>query len=182
MEFVAIDFETANRDASSACALGLAIVKGGKITAKHHWLIRPPQDYFRADFTDIHGITAAAVRNCPSFKEIWPEVKPFLEGACLAAHNARFDRSVLQGSLEYYGLDLPAESFFVCTLELSRQTWKLPKNNLAAVASHLDLPLQHHQAESDALACAGILLRAADYWQCASMDALIDKTGLRRIF
>ena len=27
MEFVAIDFETANRDASSACALGLAIVK-----------------------------------------------------------------------------------------------------------------------------------------------------------
>ena len=72
MEFVAIDFETANRDASSACALGLAIVKGGKITAKHHWLIRPPQDYFRADFTDIHGITAAAVRNCPSFKEIWP--------------------------------------------------------------------------------------------------------------
>ena len=181
MEFVAIDFETANRDAASACALGLAIVRDGKITAKRHWLIRPPQDYFRADFTDIHGITAAAVRNCPSFKEIWPEVKPFLEGACLAAHNARFDRSVLQASLEHYGLALPAKSFFVCTLELSRHTWKLPKNNLAAVANYLDLPLQHHQAESDALACAGILLRAADYWQCTSIEGLIDKTGLRRI-
>ena len=181
MDFVAIDFETANREESSACALGLAIVKGGNITAKKHWLIRPPSDYFRADFTAIHGITAAAVRQCPSFEEIWPEVRPFLEGACLAAHNARFDRSVLQGSLDYYGLALPAKSFFVCTLELSRRTWKLPKNNLAAVASYLDLPLQHHQAESDAQACAGILLRASDYWQCTSIEGLIDKTGLRRI-
>ena len=35
MDFVAIDFETANREESSACALGLAIVKGGNITAKN---------------------------------------------------------------------------------------------------------------------------------------------------
>lgn len=152
---------------------GLAIVKGGKITAKHHWLIRPPQDYFRADsLTDIHGITAAAVRNCPSFKEIWPEVKP-LKGLAWRRITLVLTALCCKPRWNTRGLALPAKSFEKI-FELSRHTWKPPKNNLAAVANYLDLPLQHHQAESD----TGLRRHsfcAADYWQCTSIEGLIDK-------
>lgn len=177
MEFIAIDFETANYAADSACALGLAVVKSGRVVQRRHWLVRPPSSYFRADFTALHGLDAAAVRGCPDFAQVWLEVLPLVQGQWLAAHNARFDRSVLQASLEYYGLPLP-RCPFVCTLEVSRRVWQLPRHNLAAVARHLELPLQHHQAESDALVCAGILLAAAKTLACTDVAALLAKTNL----
>ncbi len=40
--WVAIDFETATREANSACALGLAVVRDGRIERAESWLIQPP--------------------------------------------------------------------------------------------------------------------------------------------
>lgn len=39
--FAAIDFETANRERSSVCSVGIVIVKNGKIVDKIYRLIRP---------------------------------------------------------------------------------------------------------------------------------------------
>lgn len=56
MDFIAIDFETANSSRSSACALGLVEVKDGVITAEHSWLIDPQQRFDGMNIS-IHGIT-----------------------------------------------------------------------------------------------------------------------------
>jgi DNA polymerase-3 subunit epsilon len=76
---VALDFETADYGADSACALGMARVRDGKVEACWHSLIRPPRS--RVHFTEIHGLTWAMVKNCPPFAEIWPECEAFLQGA-----------------------------------------------------------------------------------------------------
>ena len=52
--------------------------------------------------------------------------------------------------------DLP----FVDTVKLAKRTWQLPKNNLNVVSEHLGVELNHHEAESDAHACAQIILHA----------------------
>lgn len=44
--FAAIDFETANRERSSVCSVGIVIVKDGKITDKIYRLIRPYPNYY----------------------------------------------------------------------------------------------------------------------------------------
>ena len=44
--FVAIDFETANRSPSSACALSVVRVEGQRIAGKSVSLIRPPRMLF----------------------------------------------------------------------------------------------------------------------------------------
>ncbi len=156
--FVAVDFETADTLPDSACAIGLVRMEGGQIVARATRLIRPPRP--RVQFTEIHGITWAMVRSEPTFAEVWQQVGSIIDGVeCLVAHNAAFDRRVLHACLDAAGLERPAQAFR-CTVQIARKAWSLPSNRLDAVARHLGIRLQHHEAGSDAEAAARIYVAA----------------------
>jgi len=156
--FVALDFETADYPRDSACALGLVRVENHRIVRRTYHLIRPPRRRFC--FTYLHGITWEDVAHQPTFAELWPSLTPFLEDVdFLAAHNASFDRSVLQRCCETAGLTPPGLPF-ECTVRLARQTWNIFPTKLNNVCDHLGIPLKHHQADSDAEACALIVIAA----------------------
>ena len=156
--FVAIDFETADYDSDSACAVALIRVEGAKVVQRKACLIRPPRPYF--EFTWVHGITWRHVKDQPTFAERWPELLPLLDGAAfLAAHNATFDRKVLESCCAMAMVKMPPQSF-VCTMKLARKAWALRPTKLPDVCRHLGLTLNHHDAESDAEACARIVLAA----------------------
>ena len=156
--FVALDFETADYSRDSACALGLVRVENHQIVQRTYHLIRPPRRRFV--FTYLHGITWEDVALQPTFAELWPSLTPILEGVdFLAAHNASFDRSVLQRCCETAGLNPPALPF-ECTVRLARQTWNIYPTKLNNVCDHLGITLKHHHAASDAEACALIVIAA----------------------
>lgn len=71
MNFVAIDFETANGSRDSACAIGAVVVRDGKIVERKYSLINPKVP-FQKFCTYIHGITDLAVRKAPTFEDIYP--------------------------------------------------------------------------------------------------------------
>ena len=157
-EFAAIDFETADYGADSACAVGLVLVRGSEIVAEEYRLIRPPRSRFA--FTHIHGIRWADVREEPGFAEVWPELDPLVRGAdYLVAHNAPFDRAVLRACCAASGL-APPRKRFLCTVRLARATWGIRPTNLPNVCRHLGIALRHHDAASDARAAAKIVLAA----------------------
>ena len=56
LDFVALDFETANKFKNSACSLAVITVKDGQITKKAYSLIKPPFMSFDDDCIEIHGI------------------------------------------------------------------------------------------------------------------------------
>ncbi|MEI7529591.1 MAG: 3'-5' exonuclease [Elusimicrobiota bacterium] len=154
--FTAIDFETADYGRDSACAVGLARVDNGRVTATGYRLIRPPRPCML--FTDIHGITWEDVENERLFGEVWPELAGFFEGIeFITAHNAPFDRSVLNACCAAAGLTAPPHPF-VCTVKLSKTELGLKPATLSHVCHHLSIPLQHHNALSDAEACAKIMI------------------------
>lgn len=156
--FVAIDFETADYAADSACAVGLVRVENKQIVARETVLIRPPRQ--RIVFTHIHGITWPMVANAPAFGDLWPRLAPLLDGAAvLAAHNAPFDRKVLAACCAAAGHPLPVQPF-LCTVQLARKTWGCKPANLPAVCRRLGIGLRHHDAGSDAEACARIVIAA----------------------
>ena len=156
--FVALDFETADYSPDSACALGLVRVENHQIVQRTYSLIKPPRRRFV--FTYLHGITWEDVAHQPTFAELWPTFTPMLEGVdFLAAHNASFDRSVLQRCCETAGLSLPRFPFR-CTVHLARQTWNIYPTKLNNVCDHLGITLKHHHAASDAEACALIVIAA----------------------
>ena len=41
MDFLALDFETANSQWDSPCELGIAVVRGGVVREVRNWLIKP---------------------------------------------------------------------------------------------------------------------------------------------
>ncbi len=156
--FVAIDFETADHGRDSACSVGLVRVVGAEIVERTHFLIRPPRRTFA--FTFIHGITWERVCREPTFAVLWPRIEAQLRGAdFVAAHNASFDRSVLQACCEQARLPVP-EVRFECSMRLARTAWNLRPTRLPDVCRHLGISLLHHDALSDAEACALIVLAA----------------------
>lgn len=155
-KFTAIDFETADYGRDSACAVGLARVEAGRVIKTAYSLIRPPRQDIR--FTDIHGITWEDVEDEPPFGEVWPGLAGFFEGIeFITAHNAPFDRSVLYACCAAAGLAVPPQPF-VCTVKLSKAELGLKPATLSHVCHHLSIPLKHHNALSDAEACAKIMI------------------------
>ena len=156
--FVALDFETADHGPDSACALGLVLVAGGEEIRARAWLIRPPREEFA--FTWVHGLTWEGVKDAPTFSEAWKDIAAFLsEASFFVAHNAAFDRRVLTACCEAAGVAMPAQPW-LCSLEIARAAWPEPRHALDKICAHLGIPLQHHDALSDARAAAAIILRA----------------------
>lgn len=118
IRFVAIDFEIADYGPDSACAVALVTAVGGEIVRREQYLIRPPRRSFV--FTYLHGIDWRRVAGEPTFKDLWPTIRKGLsEADFLAAHNARFDQSVLNACCEAAGV-VPPPHRFVCTVRLAR--------------------------------------------------------------
>lgn len=165
-EFLAIDFETASNRQDSACAIGIVRVSKGEIIHQECHLIRPPSQQFL--FTYIHGLSWADVADEADFSGVWSRIARQFEGVdFISAHNAGFDRGVLNACCRTYGIDMPKPPY-VCTVQLARKLWSLRPTKLPDVCRFLGLELDHHKADSDARACAQIVIAAEqDGWHHA---------------
>jgi len=168
--FAAIDFETADYGPDSACAVAIVKVVGVEIVAQWQRLIRPPRRSFV--FTYLHGIGWKDVAEQPTFGDLWPELVEQLDGVdFLAAHNAGFDRAVMNQCCARANL-LPPQLPFRCSMRMARQTWRLYPTKLPDVCRFLGIPLQHHRAESDAEACARIVIAALQAGQLSKRETI----------
>ncbi|MFZ5950760.1 MAG: 3'-5' exonuclease [Candidatus Rifleibacteriota bacterium] len=164
MNFVAIDFETATGHRNSACSVGIVTVIDKKIVEAWHSLIQPPENAYWWQNTEIHGITPAMTRKSPTFAQIYPEIRKRLQGRLMVAHNESFDRGVLQKSMAHSGLDyreLELPERWECTVKIYRRLG-FTSCRLNDCCQRMNIPLNHHEALSDALACANLFLRAAE--------------------
>ncbi|MCA1942727.1 MAG: 3'-5' exoribonuclease [Yonghaparkia sp.] len=163
LDFTAIDFETANNHAASACSVGLVKVRDGRVVDRASWLIRPPFGYddMLEWNTRIHGITAADIVDAPLWADQVDALLAFVDGDTLAAHNAGFDMGVLTAAQQASGLEVPSLSY-VCSLRVARKTYHLDSYRLpvAAMAAGFE-DFAHHDALADAEACAAIIVHAA---------------------
>lgn len=149
--FVAIDFETAQGYQWSICQVGLIRVENGIITHEINCLIQPPNNYYWQRFIDIHGITPTMTKDALTFDKVWHKIEPFIKGQAVVAHNGlSFDFPVLKKTLDYYGIQTPKYDKH-CTYRIFRQ-------NLASLCNQYKISLNHHDALSDAKACAELFL------------------------
>jgi DNA polymerase III subunit epsilon len=162
MNFVSIDFETANRQRASVCQVGLAKVRGGRIEATDSWYVVPPTglDSFDPFNIGVHGITSATVTAARglSWGDSLERCADFIGDLPLIAHNSAFDRSVYEQATRHIGAAVTTRRW-ECTVDLSRRHLTLPNYKLPTVAAHLGLAeFDHHDATADARVCAQIAL------------------------
>ncbi|WP_281829811.1 MULTISPECIES: 3'-5' exonuclease [Lactobacillus] len=159
MNFIAMDFETANHYPESACSLALVMVRNNEIVDRFYTVINP-QMPFDGRNIEVHQITADDVRDAPTMAEVWPKIKDLYQpGMLVAAHNARFDTNVMRQSLARYSISEP-HYLVIDTLATSKLLEPdLPDHKLDTVSEALNVNLwHHHNALSDSEACAEILI------------------------
>jgi DNA polymerase-3 subunit epsilon len=169
-KFLAMDFETANYSSDSACSIGLVRVENHKIVEKVSHLIKPPSNQFV--FTYIHGISWRDVAKERPFGDLWGKIKYLFEDIdFVVAHNISFDKKVLHSCCDSYKVKLPTLDY-KCTMKLSRDLWQLRPTKLSDVCSHFKIKLNHHEALSDALGCAQIMIHAEKHIASIAAPAL----------
>lgn len=148
--FSALDFETATWSPASICQVGIVRVENGKEVEKVNKLVQPPKNAYYHRNIQVHGILPEQTKNEPSFEEIWFDIRHLIEDQVVVAHNANFDVNCLRSTLSYY--DIVQPQFEVrCTRVIYRR-------GLAYLSKKYKIPLQHHDALSDANACAQLYL------------------------
>lgn len=149
--FTAIDFETAQGYRWSICQVGLVRVERGCIIREMSLLVQPPRNYYWDRFIQIHGITPQDTMASPTFDRIWNTIEPFIKDQHVVAHNGLcFDFPVLSQTLAYYGMSAPEYE--------KHCTYRIFRKNLASLCVQYGIPLHHHDALSDAKACAELFL------------------------
>lgn len=160
--FVAIDFETAQPARHTPCAIGMVKVVNGVITQKVFTLIRPPDNVYAFHNVNVHGINSEHSEDAPEFPEVYQVIKRMLNNNHVVCHNASFDLDVLRKSMEYHGIDSNDLSYTQSdTLEL------YGRKSLDVCCKVCGIDLHHHDALSDAEACARLFLR---YHNCECKD------------
>lgn len=181
LDYVAIDFETANSSSASACSVGLVKVRDGRVVDKAGWLIKPPfgHDFFSEWNTRIHGIVEDDVVDALGWAEQLPDLLAFVGDDPLVAHNAGFDMGVIRGACAATGLECPELRYF-CSLQVARKTYTLDSYRLpmAAMAAGFE-GFNHHEALADAEACAAIIAHAATRHGATTVDELAAAASIR---
>ena len=166
MEFIAIDFETANADMASICQIGLAHYRNGSVFDEWKTYVNP-KDYFDPLNVSIHGIDEETVKDAPTFKKVSHKIYEYLDNRIVVCHT-HFDRLAVHRACSKYKLRTPVCSW-LDSARVTRRTWDEFAHRgygLANVCSSIGYEYAAHDALEDAKACAHVLISA------------IEKTGI----
>ena len=149
-DFAAIDFEGANGEVTSACSMGLVIVRNDEIVERFYSLIKPVPNRYDFWTTKVHGITYKDTNHAPLFPEVWEQVAGKVQGLPM----------VLKALHELYHIPYPNFKFYCTHLGSEKLVPDLENHKLQTVAKHFgyDLAKNHHNAVADAEACAVIAM------------------------
>jgi len=177
MDFVVIDFETANAKRTSACSIGITVVKNNEIVSSEEYLIKPYPFYFEPMNKAIHGISEEDVQFAPTFDKLWDKIFPIINNKIIVSHNSSFDMSVLMRTLEYYNIPFPKIEI-LCTYRISQFLLPdLPCYRLDFLSELFNIPLCHHNACSDSIACANLLLKYIKEHKISKHDEISEILG-----
>lgn len=151
--FTAIDFETATGYRNSICQIGLVRVENAITIKEIDLLVQPPGNFYWSQFTEIHGISSKQTITAPVFDQIWQIIEPYIADQNVVAHNGfGFDFPVLEKTLLHFNLPIPNYNK-ICTYCIYR-------SNLSNLCKQHKILLNHHDALSDAKACAELYLKS----------------------
>ncbi len=178
MDFVTIDFETANNsEIGSICSIGAIKVRKNTII-DHYFMLINPQIEFSYYNSKVHGIYAEDVINAPTFSQAWPSFRSFIGDYIVVAHNASYDIAALEKAL--FINDLPAEDLpYACSMCIAKQIFpNEQKHTLDALCEKFNISLKHHDALSDAEACAKLVLIFAIIQGSETIENLIQACSI----
>ena len=181
LDFTAVDFETADSQPGSVCAVGLVRVRNGQVAGKSGGLVRPPDGLgeFISYQISVHGITAEMVASAPPWRKVAAWIRQYAGPDVLICHNATFTIGVLRNACAADGSPLPTADF-LCTTLLARQAFRLPSYRLPFVADKCGIELAgRHQVLINARGAALVAVALARQHEASTPGELAEALGIR---
>ena len=181
MKLIAIDFETANTYPESACAVGISVFEDGIEIDSYYTLIKPLKKFGHFDWKNIniHHIEPYEVEDAPGFEEVYNYLSLYFYDSLFVAHNADFDMTVLRRCCLANHLEIPPIQYF-CTVQLTRKIFPyMNHHRLSDCCDYMQIELDHHNAISDAQACAMIVLNCMILAETLEFEELIQKCNIQ---
>jgi DNA polymerase III subunit epsilon len=160
-DFCIVDVETTGLSprTNNIIEIGIVKISGSKIVDRYSSFINPGRNipYY---ITALTGISDEDVYDAPFFDDIAYDVKNFLTGSILSAHNLAFDYSFLRREFSASGFDFDIKEK-LCTMRLARRLFPMEKSkSLGNMCLLLKVNnSKKHRAIGDAEAAANILLK-----------------------
>ncbi len=177
--FVAFDFETANRNRHSICSVGMVFVEKGRIVDSVYQLIDPEEEFDGWNIA-IHNITPNDVKGAPNFAQFYKMIKDRIDNQLMVAHYLAFDGYALRDNLARYNVQ-PGLHQFLCTYQLSKRLILCqPSYSLDSLCEYFGIELNnHHHALNDARACADLMIKLIDVYSLNDLNAVYIKTNIK---
>lgn len=154
---VGMDFEyliTGRQD--TPCQVGLVLIVDNVITLRYSSLIQVPES-IEGTLSYGNGITREMVKNAPSFADVIKVMESICKDATIVAHNKSTEENVLKKTCAFYNI----ESWL--TTAAMEDTCKLMGGKgLQECCEQHNIELKHHDALSDAEACARLYIISQD--------------------
>ena len=158
-DFAAIDFEAANGELTSACSMGIVIVRNDIVVDTFYSLIKPVPNRYDVYTTKVHHIKYNDTKNAAIFPRVWHKVSDQLYGLPMVAHGCSFEERVLKALHSYYHINYPNYRFYCTHIGSQELLPELENHKLQTVAKFFGYDLtHHHHALADAEACAVIAM------------------------
>jgi len=136
MREIIFDTETTGLDSRDDRVIelgGVELVNRFPTGRTFHKFINPQGRAVHAEAQAVHGISAADLKDKPTFAEIAEEWLAFTDGAKLVAHNATFDIGFLNVEFGRLGHPVIDNGLVVDTLALARRKHPMGPNSLDAL-------------------------------------------------
>lgn len=160
MNFVALDFETANPRLSSICQISATRFQGGEPVETLCTYVQP-DDYFHPMNVSIHGIDESTVAGAPTFAEAHRALHDLIGDGIVVTHTG-FDRTALYRACEMHTLPAALCQWLDSSMIVRRAWPQFARSGygLGNVASFLDLAFKHHDAGEDSRVTGEIVVHA----------------------
>lgn len=150
---VGMDFEyliTGRQD--TPCQVGLVLIVEDVIMLRYSSLIHVPES-IEGTLSYGNGITREMVKNAPSFADVIKVMESICEGATIVAHNKSTEMSVIKKACELYQI-----KSWLTTAAIEDTCKLMGGKGLQDCCEQYNIPLHHHDALSDAEACARLYI------------------------
>ena len=170
----------------SMIEIGAVKMKDGALIESFDELINPGV-LIDSEITELTGITNNMVKDCPNEEEVTKKFKEWIGDLPLVAHNAKFDKNMLEMAYHKYNLG-KLENPILDTMVISQIINKdLKRHNLTALTKNYGITFEendgngekhHHRADYDAEFTGYVFFKMLKQFDKNTIKTLKDLTTL----
>jgi DNA polymerase III epsilon subunit family exonuclease len=165
--YIVLDTETTYNYAENREELiefcGFEINNSFDILTKFEFLVNPNCRISKQTM-EITGICDNHILDKPSIDNYLDKLHSFLHNKNVFAHNANFDKKVLENAFNKYSFNIP-NCNFIDTLKIARNIFPSQSNSLTNLKKRFNIEYESHRAKGDVLATIELISRFNDIYK-----------------